>query len=115
MDRVTTYGGECRQFVTHYKSRYSTRLPSMQNPDGAAAAAIQRQPQQFHGQAAAIQWDTAESLALLREVVLQLTQLPPEAWRSLAHHHPDTVDDLIRQLEDWQVAQQLRRQAPDHP
>ncbi|KAK0131574.1 hypothetical protein N1851_033750 [Merluccius polli] len=27
--------------------------------------------------------------------------------RILAHHHPDTVDDLIRQLENWQVAQQL--------
>ena len=76
----------------------------MQNPDGAAAT--QRQ-QQFQGQAAAIQWDTAESLALLREVVLQLTQLPPEARRILAHHHPDTVDDLVRQLENWQVAQQL--------
>ena len=38
----------------------------MQNPDGAAAAAIQRQQQQ--------QQETAESLALLREAVLRLTQ-----------------------------------------
>ncbi|CAL8360590.1 unnamed protein product [Boreogadus saida] len=43
----------------------------MQNPDGAAAA--QRQ-QQLQGQAAAIQRDTTESFALLREAVLRLTQ-----------------------------------------
>jgi hypothetical protein len=43
----------------------------MQNPDGAAAA--QRQ-QQIQGQDAAAQRDSAESLALLREVVLRLTQ-----------------------------------------
>ena len=36
-----------------------------------------------------------------------IRQLPPDAQRILAHHHPDTVDDLIRQLENWQVAQQL--------
>ena len=46
----------------------------MQNPDGAAAAAAQRQQQQHQVQAAAIQRDTAESLALLREAVLRLTQ-----------------------------------------
>ena len=39
----------------------------MQNPDGAAAAAAQRQQQQQ-------QRETAESLALLREAVLRLTQ-----------------------------------------
>ena len=36
-----------------------------------------------------------------------IRRLPPDAQRILAHHHPDTVDDLIRQLENWQVAQQL--------
>ena len=50
----------------------------MQNPDGAAAA----------------QRDTAESIALLREAVLRLIQ------------HA-TVDDRVRQLENWQMAQQL--------
>ena len=34
-------------------------------------------------------------------------QLPPDARRVLAHHHPETVDDLVRQLENWQVAQRL--------
>jgi hypothetical protein len=36
-----------------------------------------------------------------------LRQLPPGARRKLAHHHPDTVDDLVRQLENCQVAQRL--------
>ena len=36
-----------------------------------------------------------------------IRQLPPDSRRVLAHHHPDTVDDLLRQLENWQVAQQL--------
>ena len=36
-----------------------------------------------------------------------IRQLPPGARRVLAHHDPDTVDDLVRQLENWQVAQQL--------
>ena len=34
-------------------------------------------------------------------------QLPTDARRILAHHHPETVDDLIRKLENWQVAQRL--------
>ena len=29
-----------------------------------------------------------------------IRQLPPEARRTLAHHHPESVDDLIRQLEN---------------
>ena len=36
-----------------------------------------------------------------------IRQLPPGARRVLAHHHPDTVHDLVRQLENWQVAQRL--------
>ena len=36
-----------------------------------------------------------------------IRQLPPDARRTMAHHHPDTMDDLVRQLENWQVAQQL--------
>ena len=36
-----------------------------------------------------------------------IRQLPPEARRSLAHNHPNTVDELVRRLENWQVAQQL--------
>jgi hypothetical protein len=43
----------------------------MQNPEGSAAAAAQRQQQ---AQAAEQQRETAESLALLREAVLRLTQ-----------------------------------------
>ncbi|CAL8338103.1 unnamed protein product [Boreogadus saida] len=27
--------------------------------------------------------------------------------RTLATNHPDTIDELVRQLENWQVAQQL--------
>ena len=34
-------------------------------------------------------------------------QLPPEARRTIASNHPETVDELVRQLENWQVAQQL--------
>ena len=37
-----------------------------------------------------------------------IRQLPLGARRVLAHQHPDTVDDLVKQLENWQVAQQLR-------
>ena len=36
-----------------------------------------------------------------------LRRLPPDARRVLAHHHPATVDDLVLQLENWQVAQLL--------
>ena len=36
-----------------------------------------------------------------------LRRLPPDAGHVLAHHHPDTMDDLVRQLENWQVAQHL--------
>ena len=36
-----------------------------------------------------------------------IRQLPLGARRVLAHQHPDTVDDLVKQLENWQVAQQL--------
>ena len=36
-----------------------------------------------------------------------ICQLPPDTRRILAHHHPDMVDDLVRQLENWQVAQHL--------
>ena len=43
----------------------------MQNPEGTAAAVAQRQQQ---AQAAKQQRETAESLALLREAVLRLTQ-----------------------------------------
>ena len=72
----------------------------MQNPDGAAAA--QRQ-QQIQGQATAIQRDTAESLALLREAVLGLTQYTvrdsptaaPTSW--LTKLGPD--DDVEAYLE----------------
>ena len=42
-----------------------------------------------------------------------IRQLPPDARRILAHHHPDTVDDLVRQLEKWQVAQQLSTSPPE--
>ena len=42
-----------------------------------------------------------------------LWRLPPDARRVLAHHHPTSVDDLVRQLENWQVAQLLSaRPAP---
>ncbi|KAK0154825.1 hypothetical protein N1851_002857 [Merluccius polli] len=34
-------------------------------------------------------------------------QLPPDARRILAHQYPETVDDLVRQLENWQVARRL--------
>ena len=30
-----------------------------------------------------------------------IRQLPPEARRTLTHNHPELVDDLIRQLENW--------------
>ena len=52
---------------------------------------------------------TGEGPSPLDRVVIDNTirQLPPDARRILAHHHPDTVDDLVRQLENWQVAQQL--------
>ncbi|KAK0140306.1 hypothetical protein N1851_022781 [Merluccius polli] len=34
-------------------------------------------------------------------------QLPPDARRILAYQYPETVDDLVRQLENWQVARRL--------
>ena len=60
---------------------------------------------------------TGEGPSLLDQVVIDNTirQLPPDARRILAHHHPDTVDDLIRQLENWQVAQQQECQPRDQP
>ena len=36
-----------------------------------------------------------------------IRQLPLDGWRTMAHHHPDTMDDLVQQLENWQVTQQL--------
>ena len=36
-----------------------------------------------------------------------IRQLPPDAQRTLATNHPKTLDKLIRQLENWQVARQL--------
>ena len=44
-----------------------------------------------------------------------IRQLPPGARRVLAHHHPDTVDDLVRQLENWQVAQRHSDGTGDTP
>uniref|UniRef100_A0A8C5CNI1 Uncharacterized protein n=1 Tax=Gadus morhua TaxID=8049 RepID=A0A8C5CNI1_GADMO len=42
-----------------------------------------------------------------------LRRLPPDTRRVLAHHHPASVDDLVLQLENWQVAQLLSaRPAP---
>ena len=60
---------------------------------------------------------TGEGPSLLDRVVIDNTirQLPPDARRILAHHHPDTVDDLIRQLENWQVAQQLSASPGTNP
>ena len=40
---------------------------------------------------------------LLDNTIRQLSPGSPENPR----HHPNTVDELIRQLEDWQVAQKL--------
>ncbi|CAL8344793.1 unnamed protein product [Arctogadus glacialis] len=48
--------------------------PPMQNPEGVAAAAAAQRQQQDQALAAATQRDTAESLVLLREAVLRLTQ-----------------------------------------
>ena len=52
---------------------------------------------------------TGEGPSILDRVLKDNTirQLPPDARRTFAHNHPDTVDELIRQLENWQVAQQL--------
>ena len=52
---------------------------------------------------------TGEGPSPVDRVVIDHTirQLPPEARRVLAHHHPETVDDLVRQLENWQGAQLL--------
>ena len=74
MARVATYGGERRQLdpTTDY-----TELPAhppMQNPEGAAVLAAAQHQQRDQGLAAATQRDTAESLALLREAVIRLTQ-----------------------------------------
>ena len=41
-----------------------------------------------------------------------IRQLPPDAWRTMAHHHPDTMDDLVRQLENWQVAAEHQYPGP---
>ena len=46
----------------------------MQSPDGAATAAAAQRQQRDQALAAATQRDTAESLVLLREAVLHLTQ-----------------------------------------
>ena len=46
----------------------------MQNPEGAAVLAAAQHQQRDQGLAAATQRDTAESLALLREAVIRLTQ-----------------------------------------
>ena len=50
----------------------------------------------------------AESLAMLREAVIWLSQrlAKDPSPCTFAHHHPDSVYEL-RQLEKWQVAQQL--------
>ena len=50
-----------------------------------------------------------EGPSLLDRVLIDNTirQLPADARRTLATNHPDTVDELVRQLENWQVAQQL--------
>ena len=62
-----------------------------------------------HGRLARRWLATGEGPSALDRVVIDSTirQLPPDARRVLAQHHPDSVDDLIRQLENWQVAQQL--------
>ena len=44
-----------------------------------------------------------------------IRQLPPEAQRTLATSHPTTVDELIRQLENWQVARQLNSATRPQP
>ena len=67
----------------------------MQNADGAAAATAAQRQQQVLVQVAAMQRDTAASISLLHEAVLRLTQ------------HTDTVNDRVRRLENWEVAQQL--------
>ena len=33
-----------------------------------------------------------------------IRQLPPDAQRTLATNHPNTMDELIHQLENWQVS-----------
>ncbi|CAL8350135.1 unnamed protein product [Lota lota] len=33
-----------------------------------------------------------------------ICELSPDAWRTLAANHRDTVYELVRQLENWQVA-----------
>ena len=50
-----------------------------------------------------------EAPSVLDRVLIDNTvlQLPPEARRTIASNHPQTVDELVRQLENWQVAQQL--------
>ena len=52
---------------------------------------------------------TGEGPSILDRVLIDNTirQLPIDERRTFAHNHPDTVDELIRQLENWQVAQQL--------
>ena len=50
-----------------------------------------------------------EGPSLLDRVLIDnnIRQLPAEARRTLATNHPNTIDELVRQLENWQVAQQL--------
>ena len=55
-------------------------------------------------------WLTAREGPSLLDLVLidnTIRQLPPDTRRTLAHNHPDTVDELVGQLENWQAAQQL--------
>ena len=60
---------------------------------------------------------TGEGPSLIDRVIIDhsIRQLPPDACRVLAHHHPDTVDDLVRQLENWQLAQQLSNRTGTTP
>ena len=48
---------------------------------------------------------TGEGPSPIDRVLIDNTirQLPLGARRVLAHQHPDTVDDLVKQLENWQV------------
>ena len=55
-----------------------------------------------------------EGPSLLDRVLIDSTirQLPPEAQRTLAHNHPDTVGKLVQHHQNWQVAVTAEFQPP---